>query len=101
MEKPVPIRRVRIAVSVFFGLLTVALWIWWYGASEMNVINSTFGLGRRNRSLDVYVYLAAISSTVAGAPWWTYLPRQFSIRSMLIATTLVAVMLGLGMWLAG
>ncbi len=43
------------------------------------------------------VFLAAI----AAAPWLPWSPRHFSLRTLLIATTLVAVMLGLIVWLAG
>jgi hypothetical protein len=41
--------------------------------------------------------LALISATTAVSPW---LRRQFSLRTLLIATTLVAVGLGLAVWAA-
>jgi hypothetical protein len=40
------------------------------------------------------VFLLALSL----APWLHWLPRRFSLRTLLIATTLVAVMLGLAVW---
>jgi hypothetical protein len=38
-----------------------------------------------------------VGITFAALPW---LPYRFSLRTMLIATTLVAIVLGLGVWLA-
>lgn len=46
-------------------------------------------------------WFSVLMAVIAGAaPWlrWTY---QFSLRTLLIATTLVAVVLWLGVWLAG
>jgi hypothetical protein len=101
-KPPRRFRRLRIAVSVFFGVITVILCVWWNGASEMNeALNSSFGLGRDPRSLDVYLYLAFLSLTLASSPWLAYLPRQWSVRTMLIATTLVAIALGCAMWAVG
>jgi hypothetical protein len=95
-ERESPCRR----GSAWFGVLAIALCIWWRGASDINnALNRTFGVGRDPKSLDVYLYLAAISLSVAALPWWSYLPRHFSTRSMFLATTLVAIVLGLGVWL--
>ena len=51
-----------------------------------------------NQSLLVVPYWPAIllSATLATLPWF---PSRFSLRTMLIATTLVAVVLGLVVWL--
>ena len=43
--------------------------------------------------------------TLASLPWlslvpWNGIPWRFSLRTLLIVTTLVAVILGLGVWLA-
>ena len=40
--------------------------------------------------------VAAVSAAFSAFPW---LPRQFSLRTLLLATTLVAVVLGLIVWL--
>jgi len=37
-------------------------------------------------------------SAIAAVPWLRYFPRRFSLRTLLIATTLVAVVLGLIVW---
>jgi hypothetical protein len=37
-------------------------------------------------------------ATSAAAPWYRRIPHQFSLRTLLIATTLVAVVLGLIVW---
>lgn len=101
-KPPRRFRWLRIAVSVFFGVTTVILCVWWNGASAMNeALNKTFGLGRDPRLLDVYLYLAFLSLTLASSPWLAYLPRQWSVRTMLIATTLVAVALGCAIWAVG
>ncbi len=39
----------------------------------------------------------AVFSLLAGAPWFR-VPKQFSLRTLLIITTLVAVLLGLVVW---
>jgi hypothetical protein len=41
----------------------------------------------------------AIASISLAAPWWRILPMAFSIRTLLIATTLIAILLGLIVWL--
>jgi hypothetical protein len=47
-----------------------------------------------------YYFLALAVSALAAAPWihWIRWPRRFSLRTLLIATTLVAVALGLVVW---
>jgi hypothetical protein len=42
----------------------------------------------------------AVFALLAAAPWIRQLNRQFSLRTLLIATTLVAVVLGLAVWAA-
>lgn len=135
-------RKLRIAVSVFFGLVTVALCVLWVRSYEVrdDIIHwngtrfgihfqsnyGTLSYGRAGttsgysawvvgtgephpasqrlritaaaNSWRVYVpfwLLVVVTATVAWAPW---IPR-FSLRTLLIATTLVAVALGLGIWL--
>jgi hypothetical protein len=39
-------------------------------------------------------------TTIASLPWLRYTPNRFSLRTLLIATTLVAVVLGAIMWLS-
>jgi hypothetical protein len=43
-------------------------------------------------------FLAVISATFAVAPWKLRLLRRFSLRTLLITTTLVALVLGLVVW---
>jgi len=45
-----------------------------------------------------YWCLAMFSSAIACMPWLPWLPRRFSLRTLLIAMTLVAVVLGVVMW---
>lgn len=41
--------------------------------------------------------VASVIATISGSPWLTW---HFSLRTLLLATTLVAIALGLGVWLA-
>lgn len=149
-------RRLRVAWTVFFGVLTVALsvlWVrsyWWSDAifDHCTAISATFtseagecqfvvGGNRTTRrgievnqlqlrdkrgirtlsfnsewhgliGFDAYWHnstewglffphwiLGAVTASIAAFPW---LPFRFSLRTMLIATTLIAVVLGLIMW---
>lgn len=145
MDKQAIIRRMRIAVSVFFGVLTVALCVLWVrsytgtsgwrlrvthlrrvifdsrdGRLSINamklspyptVFNSLYDsvadeslVAQDRPAFQVhtapmgvgcscqYWLLVVIAASTATAPW---LRRRFSLRTMLIATTLVAVVLGL------
>ncbi len=79
-------RRFRIAVSVFFALLTLffcGLWM------RFDSTPAPF----RYWSPVLLLFLLSV------APWipWS---RHFSLRTLFIATTLLAVLLGLIMWLA-
>ena len=69
-------RKLRIAWSVVCGILCLM----------------AFVVLVRNYFLSAFAILAA----AATAPWI----RRFSLRSLLIATTLVAIVLGLVVWLA-
>ena len=147
MDKQAVIRRVRIAVSVFFGVLTVALCVLWVrsywrydfvlradkpntqmrihtlsGIGQAQWTDFAMGVPRRvavgwhmgsiplppnvsappsielfrspqasRLSAPIWA-LAVFSSCVAAVPWLSY---RFSLRTMLIVTTLVAVALGL------
>ena len=153
MDKLVVIRRVRIAVSVFFGLLTLALcvlWVrsYWYVEQVLCTVDEhfifmgslpgVFGFSiLAEESVDPWIiyrlstkeWLASgegqwleqswggfhisyidgpvvmapywcwllMPATLAAMPWLHYLKR-FAVRTMLIATTLVAVVLGLIAW---
>jgi hypothetical protein len=154
MDRPQLIRRLRIAASVFFAVVAVALCMLWvrsYWQSNIlfrvdsNGMLTTFGsnsgyayLVRRDISrvpllfkkphgwkLDAgEAYSTATSGSAAWPeltrqkgtvtiPYWCLvavlagaaaipvLPTRFSLRTLLIATTLVAVVLGLGVWAAG
>ncbi len=47
-----------------------------------------------------YWFAVFVSATFAGAPWLSRLDWRFSLRTLLIATTLIAVLLGLIVWLS-
>jgi hypothetical protein len=157
-KPPHRLRRVRIAVSVFFGVPTVALCVlWWRGRECRDYLQCTIGdthilsaCSRNGKvSLDLHLlpwdldpsitipplifrseklvvfplsqmdrrwyfsyrgpkewnvvfphwFVIAIAGALSGAAGWV-LPVKFSLRTMLIATTLVAVVLGLGALLA-
>jgi hypothetical protein len=85
--------RVRIAVSVFFGAVTLAICLW--GAFNVNEGLNLFGLGSDPESLNAFLCAAILSSVTVGVPWIPNLPSRFSLRTLLIATTLLAVLLGL------
>jgi hypothetical protein len=42
--------------------------------------------------------IAVMALSVSAVPWLRYFPRRFSLRTLLIATTLIAVVLGLVVW---
>ena len=137
-------RRLRIAWSVFFGVLTVTLCLLWvssyyssatvwewlpinryvqvrsnYGGLEVIVtmehhpsqihfdsVTLDFrrwelvmygGYPPRFSVLTPHWLLVILSAVLTALPW---LPFRFSLRTMLIATTLIAVVLGLSVWLA-
>jgi hypothetical protein len=150
MDQQAAIRRVRIAASVFFGVLTVALCVLWvrshyrgdtvvFGISDHRgfVVDSSSGIlfvnylhyfGSETSTPKVmlskwwvgsappgefltawvnevggttyvkfpHLLLALTSGTLAAACW---LRLRFSLRATLTATTLVAVVLGLVVWL--
>jgi hypothetical protein len=59
--------------------------------------NAPLGMGR---IFSVpYWFLVAMLVAIGGAPWLSWWPGRFSLRTLLIATTLVAVGLGLIVWL--
>jgi hypothetical protein len=145
-------RRLRIAVSVFFAVLTVALcelWVqsynhqfsfWWQYTNQYSfAIASEVGsvlIGLRDRerpgvgftrneidkeSADTLMSVwrmetngsgFGVSGSSAIVPYWSIMlclapiaalawpSWQFSLRTMLIVTTLVAFVLGLGVWMA-
>jgi hypothetical protein len=148
-KPPLRLWRTRIAVSVFFGVLTVLLCLMWmrsfwrydYVSHEqvdytICVSNNGYLEFRRSRSrwfssnkpIDAtwtmgstsangrffqhlfwqdqrftsyilpYSYLVFATAIGAALPW--LLSSRFSLRAMLIATTLVAILLALGVWLA-
>jgi hypothetical protein len=148
MDKPTAIRRVRIAVSVFFGVLTVAILVLWVrsyrtcdnvsirdaqsgyhtylgsNSGAMNLHRSTIEfIPYPGESIPRYTYWALnpsqpqavfvwnsnvmkgpvgisfpywlpilVAAATAALPWLRF---RFSLRALLIATTLVAVVLGL------
>jgi hypothetical protein len=44
-----------------------------------------------------HAFVAAIAAIVAALPWLRW-PKRFTLRTLLIATTLIAVVLGLAVW---
>jgi hypothetical protein len=145
-------RKVRISVSVFFGVLTVALCVLWVRSYSRGIYLSWNGNGstvptcvsvagelrfqhreiwgryrgpqwasgpahlehekltlqlgplyywsshqRRDWLFAPHWALVAVSSTIGFLPWLPWSGR-FSLRTLLIATTLVAAVLGLVVW---
>jgi hypothetical protein len=147
-SKPLRFRRTRIAVSVFFGVLTVLLCLLWVrsywrfdeivwtsetrtfavsasqGKLSIETINdrvllppgwsrvsfwdsdsddepkTLFGFGwqRENGSITANLPLCFLALLCAAIAWLQ--GKRFSLRTLLIATTLVAVVLELGVWMA-
>lgn len=142
MDRPQHIRCLRIAASVFFAVVTVALCVLWVRSYQWNgffyrvdngnlttiglnkgqvylthshgMAQPSFSRGWSYRGVRAalpattskqrlsWVCPFSIFTTVATvgviAPW---IRNRFSLRTLLIATTLVAVVLGLGVWAAG
>lgn len=149
-------RKLRIAVSVFFGVLTLTLcilWVrsyWWWDSVYVGVTDHSFAVlesvkGRCNAGIAFvkpthpfelsvqelgvtqdpewevgksilgfewwssaggfesagmlipHWFLVAVTATCSAIPW---INRRFSLRTLLLATTLVAFVLGLGAYLA-
>jgi hypothetical protein len=66
---------------------------WSYGTGDASEAPSIFGLQERIIILP-YFLLVALSAAAVGVSWLPRLPRQFSLRTLLIAMTLVAFGLG-------
>ena len=157
-KPPMRFRRVRIAVSVFFALVAVALCVLWV-RSQDHIDRLTWHyrrpraiqVGTEPGRIDIKVFTDAPtiipatnshpsrqlwtpfvetmrlyggvtnwtpeimndpSGTIIAIPQWllvtmlglfasaSWLITRFSLRALLIATTLLAVLLGLGVWLA-
>lgn len=90
-------RRLRIAVSVFFGVVCViycVFWVrdrWnWHGIGAGQITYSD-----RGTTIVVLPYwcMAVLAGLFAVLPW--HCPRQYSLRTLLTATTLIAFLLGL------
>jgi hypothetical protein len=73
---------------------------WAYHSQDANAFKQQFSWVRRPNSLNISLphWFVAIFVALIGALAW--LPWRFSLRALLIATTLVAVGLGLIVWLA-
>jgi hypothetical protein len=153
MDKQAVIRRVRIAVSMFFGVVTVALCLLWVASNRGQVLIRAhlpgaydFGFVFLHGSSGLYVFKGNADWSIASEknqmafdmngrqfvrpaiffyrrigfsqahnfPLWVPIvasgtlaiglgipySSRFSVRTLLVATTLVAVVLGLGVWLA-
>jgi hypothetical protein len=148
MDRPQLIRRLRIATSVFFAVVTVALCVLWvrsywrtdtvtrmdnvltmfgsanghiyfyrgksnYGRSgwrwntnQYNPHSADSGWVRTNHFtlISIPFGIAVPVVTISAAISWVLAsksPPRFSLRTLLIATTLIAVALGLGAWAVG
>ena len=74
-------RKLRIAWSVFWGIACVLLIVWglfWFNPWGVDISVP-------------YSFLILLTSMVAVSPWFLW---RFSLRTLLIVTTLVAVGLG-------
>ena len=162
MDRPRLIRGLRIAWSVWWGILCVllvVLWVrsyWWYDYGGSGIANMSgllfesangvtvvlflppiteslswqrWFLGRCRAQIPLRVTgydeecaadgfrlriyprwgfraavphwsLAIVSATVAAIPW-IHLSKRFSLRTLLVATTLIAVVLGTVVWSMG
>lgn len=77
-------------------------WRWWSREPSQAYFQrvTVFGGGWDNNSVRVrfpHWFLALLFATVAASPWFRW---RFSLRTLLIATTLVAVLLGIAMYFA-
>jgi hypothetical protein len=79
----------------FWGTLVVRDWRALVGDTPPEVVNHTIGIDHRTLVMAIWLP-ALLSCVIAVCPW---LPLQFSLRTLLVATTLVAVVLGLIVWL--
>jgi hypothetical protein len=98
----------------FLGVADVALPIHFKSSPlpPWEVVNSSehtnkrllwFTVDRRSRSLVIgtrFWLLLSCTAVFAGMPWLPWWSNRFSLRTLLIATTLVAVGLGLIVWLS-
>ena len=74
-----------------------------YDDTSSRTWNLLFAYGGKLRASFSYVVIKlyamlAIASFLATTPWIRLIRWQFSLRTLLIATTLVAVVLGLAVW---
>jgi hypothetical protein len=70
-----------------------------YDGNEVYLPNSFWGFGRTAGMVAApYWFPVAIVATIAVLPWMRELKWRFSLRTLLIATTLVALVLGLIVW---
>ena len=65
--------------------------------------NTTLGFGYVDGPLGSSICLPGwiailLFSAIAAVPWLRYFPRRFSLRTLLIATTVIAVLLGVFVW---
>lgn len=120
-------RKLRIAVSVFFGFAALTFLLLWpvthlrpisiafpgakkweqrefhirEGRIGFGVINNNPMYGRSIRTTHFPLWFCtALALFFAWGFWAPHPPLRFSLRTLLIATTLLAVVLGLGVWLA-
>jgi hypothetical protein len=119
---PTRFRKLRIAWSVLWGVATVLLIVLWVvshgrldvvcyqtapqpttpSAFHISALPHTFdlipSLGKVLVRIPIWV-LVILAATLAAIPSFHW-PNRFSLRTLLIATTLVAVVLGLIVWAA-
>lgn len=73
---------------------------WKYsGAAPADNVNRSFKFSREPNGYSFYIpfwLFVGASAAIGAAPWFTY---RFSLRTLLIVTTLVAVGLGLVVWM--
>ena len=109
-------RKLRIAWSVVWGIacvLLIALWVREYRQAHL-IVDSFENRPAPNRSIFIHLkrepafscgfsgvpyWSIAVGFVALGAATWINWDGRFSLRTLLIATTLLAVMLGLIVWL--
>jgi len=93
-------RRLQFAVSVFYAVLCIASLALWVRSNtwlESSKLDDHFAI------VAPHWAFALVFAFLAFAPWAKNIgppvPARFSLRTMFIATTLLAVVLGLAVWL--
>ncbi len=89
------LRYLRIAFSAVCGVVCVLLVVLWWNILHIQKSILGFGIASEPQTWTLrvpYWFTIALLATCGCAPW---IPYRFSLRTLLIATTLLALTLGL------